>query len=112
MKNILIIILVFGLLFTFLAITSPDEVSLPLLLVPFIFLAFFIFFLARIFLGVFLKQTDQNGKRTIYSLIISLVVINFIVLSSVGQLTLQDMAITSLITLLAIIYVSKLQLKP
>lgn len=110
-KNTLKLLALVSTLFLYLVLTNPNQVSLPLILVPFVLLGFIIFLLFKTGLGFFFHESANKGKMTLLAMIVSVIIVNISLLRSIGQLTFQDAAISLLITVVAIIYISKFQFK-
>lgn len=94
----------------FLMNTNPNQVSLAMLLIPFIFIGLFIFLILKLSLDL-LNRGKNNKKDFIFSVAASVILVNFLILNSVRQLTIQDGIISVAITLILAFYVGKFQLK-
>lgn len=92
-------------------ITNPYEVNLAVLLVPFAILWILLYQMFRSVLSLLYKNSLHQYKIKIVSLIGSLLIVNFALLSSVGQLTLQDGVIVLLITVIGGFYLYKFQIR-
>lgn len=93
----------------FIGLTSPDDLSVGLLLIPFVLFGSFIYFLTIFFLAVFRYSQDDIKRQKAVGLLIALLFTNFAVLQSIGDITVQDILLAISITVVVIIYITKFQ---
>jgi hypothetical protein len=105
--RIIIIIFFTAMLALFLAVTSPNEIPGSLLLVPFGLIAAIFFNLLMLMTHIFRILSSNKGKQRGLATLFSVVLTNFLVLQSIGDLTAQDIFLISLITLIVVLYVAK-----
>lgn len=98
---------IFGL---FLLFTDPNKISLPLILIPYLLAALIIYRVLSFGLKTLLGSSLSSSKLKLYSLILTAVVINFALLKSIGQITLQDGLISAAIVIVSVIYISRFSL--
>lgn len=108
-RKILILAILAVLFLVFLTATNPSQSSLAVLLIPFIFIGLFIFIIIKLVLD-FLNRGKNSRKDFIFSLALSIIVVNFLILNSVRQLSIQDGIISVTITIVLAVYLSKFQL--
>lgn len=97
------------LLFAFTLSTDPHKISLISVLIPFILLG--IIFYNTITLGAEkLFGVRKAGRLRLFSLVGTVVLVNFALLSSIGQLTAQDTLLTALITIVGGFYLYKFRI--
>lgn len=106
-KHLIQSLLIALLLMLFLMLTNPNEVSLPLILVPYILASLLFYRLFSIILGIWFGTRADRRKIKIYSIVLTVVIINFALLKSIGQLTIQDGLISVAIIVISAIYISK-----
>lgn len=109
-KDMLQILVPVGLLVVFLVSTNPYDISLPFVLIPYLLAAYIFYKLARTLLNVLLSGIVGEAKIKLYSVIATAVIINFALLKSLGELTLQDGLISFAIAAVAIVYIGKFSL--
>ncbi len=107
MTAIIVSLLLFSL---FISFTNPNQVNLGVILIPFVLLGVIFYILLNLLLEKFFKNTYRRKKIKLFSLIGALLIVNFMLLSSIGQLTPQDTILTVLITVIASFYLYKFQL--
>jgi hypothetical protein len=98
-----------GMLIVFLGLTNPANLSIGLLLIPFLLFGLFIYFLTNFFLAVFRFSYNDTKRQKAIGLLISLLFTNFAVLQSIGDITIQDIVLAGTITTVVIVYISKFQ---
>lgn len=101
------ILLLTLLLFIFLVTTDPNKISLPLILIPYVLASIIIYRLSVLILGRVYARSANRAKIKLYSLLIAAVSINFALLKSIGQLTVQDGLISLAIIIIAGLYINK-----
>lgn len=112
MKQIIEKVFIFGLplviLWLFFSLTNPNDLSLPLFLVPILL----IFITTYIYgLGVIKKLTPRNRYRLtpkILATVLALGLTGLVVLQSINQLTLVDFGLLGLFTLLLTAYIKRM----
>lgn len=111
-KTVLIFILLISLI-VFVSLTNPNDVSLLVILVPFALLGLIIYNVLTLVIGRLYTPTKvkNNYKVKLFSFLGAVIVINFALLSSIGQLTVQDGAIAFLITIIGGFYLYRFQIK-
>lgn len=97
-------------LILFLMFTNPESISLPLILVPYLLMAVLVYRLFSFGLNIWFVGTKNKRKIRLYSIVLTVVVINFALLKSIGQLTVQDGLISAAIIVVSAIYISKFSL--
>ena len=110
-SKLLFTLLLLVIMAVFLAATNPNEISLLAILVPFVILGLIIYQLIMALLVIFYDGKSKNNKPKIISVVLSFVIVNFALLSSIGQLTLQDGLIAILIVVIGAFYLYKLQVR-
>lgn len=93
-------------LIVFLILTNPSEIPLPLILIPYLLFATISYKIASLLLGV-LFSGGNISKVKLYSVIIAVVLTNFALLKSIGQLTFQDAAISAAIVMVSAVYINR-----
>lgn len=91
----------------FLLITNPETLALPLLVVPFIILLLCLYFSGLVFLGAFFKELPPSRKKTMALLVGALPTL-LLLLASIKQLTIRDMAIVIGLLGLLMFYLKRL----
>ena len=109
-KRVATIIVSLFLFFLFILFTNPQEVSLAIILVPFILLGIVFYNLLTLFIERFFKKRQRAGKLRLFGLIGTLILVNFTLLSSIGQFTPQDTILAILITIVGGFYLYKFQI--
>lgn len=109
-KNLLILTSSLIVLGAFMMLTNPDQVPLYLLLIPFILIFFIIFVVTRVFLVFFFGGKGNLTRFNLLAMVISIVLVNFILLRSVDQLTIQDAVLSTAVTLILGVYINKFRL--
>ena len=110
-KYLISFIFLAGFLLVFLMFTNPKDVPLPFILVPFVFFGVVVFLLVRVLLNIFLSGDEKYAKKNLYGAILAVIIVNFALLRSIGQLTFRDGVISVLFTIVVVIYISKLRIK-
>lgn len=105
----LIIVVLLGLLFIFLAVTNPNNLVLGLLLTPFVLFGVITYHTIRLFMTLFRYMPGNEARQRTVALIFSVLFTNFAVLQSIGRLTVQDVVLALAITALVSLYVAKFQ---
>lgn len=100
---IAVLILILAMLFT----TNPENVPLPLLIVPFILIFSFFYLLIQLFLKQFLKNSSKRMKQGL-SISLSFMLVLLLILQSINQLTLKDQLIAFGLALLLLFYFRKI----
>ncbi len=106
-KRMLEIVVLAAILLLFLLFTDPNNISLPLIIVPYMLGALILYKILLVLLEVFLNGSVKSSKLKLYSLISTAVLINFALLKSIGQITLQDGLISLAIMIVSVIYINK-----
>lgn len=109
-KHLLQTLVIAAALIVFLMFTNPQSVSLPLILVPYLLAAVLVYRLFFLVLNIWFGGARNKRKIRLYSIVVTVVVINFALLKSIGQLTVQDGLISAAIIIVSAIYVSKFSL--
>lgn len=108
-KKIIHVFILAVLMFLFMMLTDPGGIPIPFLLIPYLLLAFIFYNLAS--LGMEIIFRGANGSKIrLYSIVIAAVFINFALLKSINQLTVQDAAISMAIVVVSAVYISKFSL--
>lgn len=97
-------------LILFLVFTDPNRISLPLILVPYLLASLIIYRSVNLILFGLFAGTAKKSKIRLYSLIITAVTVNFALLKSIGQITVQDFLISGAIVVVSVIYISRFSL--
>jgi len=93
----------------FISSTNPHEITLLAILFPFILIGIAFYNLITIVFERLFAPAKKNKLR-IYSLIGTVMLVNFALLSSIGQLTVQDSILALLITAVGGAYLYKFQI--
>lgn len=109
-KRILEIPLLTGLLLVFLLFTDPNKISLPFIVVPYILGALIVYRILFLLLVLIFKHAIKEAKLKLYSLIATTILVNFALLKSIGQITIQDALISGAIMIISIVYINKFSL--
>jgi hypothetical protein len=105
LNKIMVILSVLGVLAVFLALTNPQRIALPLLLVPFLLIGTLVFLIVRLFLPL---QTDKKSLTSrIIPVMLSIFSVIILLLSSLHQLTWRDTLLVTGFGLLFILYISR-----
>jgi len=91
----------------FISTTNPNNVVLPVLLMPFMGIALCIYFGSRYVLDQMLAFGGQRSKQTVAALVPTILVTMSILLKSIGQLTFEDVGIISILVLIVFFYLSR-----
>ena len=111
LKRPLILMVLYGGFFVFLASTDPKKLAIGWLIVPFIWL-FFSLFLTFIYVIDWLSVNHRHNRRqTILAALLAAVPTVMLLLDSVDQLTLKDGLLIIGLGGLALFYVNKISLK-
>lgn len=110
-KRISLVILYCG-LFVFLLLTNPTSLPIAFLVVPFIWVYLAIFFACYYFIrrvvGWILQRSLNRRKSLAIASLFAFVPTSILILKSIDQLTLRDIAIVSILGLIMAFYVSRL----
>lgn len=112
MKQVQKLILLIALWLTlplFLLLTNPETLSLPLLTIPFLLLAFSLYKTTTIGLGMFAKNMDQRRKRLI-ALNTAIFPTLLLILASIRQLTARDVAIVIALLVILTFYMKRIDI--
>jgi hypothetical protein len=109
-KTFLILLILVVSLIIFMLNTNPQQVSLGLLLVPFCLIAIIAYVITRYTILVVRKKDKPSAKSIILSVSIAILSVNFLLLRSINQLTLQDVLISFAISAILAFYVTKFRL--
>jgi len=107
-KKIILLIILSACLLGYMVLTNPADIPLGLLLVPFLLILFVVFILANLLIGLL---RGNNKKTTFYAAVLAIIIVNFLILRSVGQFTFQDGLISIAITGILAFYISKFKIK-
>ena len=107
-KKIILLIILSACLLGYMVLTNPADIPLGLLLVPFLLILFIVFILANLLIGLL---RGSNKKTTFYAAVLAIIIVNFLILRSVGQFTFQDGLISIAITGILAFYISKFKIK-
>lgn len=110
-KRILILALSIICLLGFVTLTNPENIPLAFLLVPFLLIAVIVFTAVDYLVGLFQKDKKSSSRSVVFSAVLTVIIVNFLVLNSVGQLTVQDGLISVAITVILAFYINKFQIK-
>lgn len=99
-----------AILIFFLVLTDPNRISLPLILVPYLLASLIVYRLVSLVLLGLFAGTVKKSKIRLYALIITAVAVNFALLKSIGQITVQDFLISGAIVVVSVIYISRFSL--
>jgi hypothetical protein len=106
-KKTLEALILAGILALFLGLTDPDKIPLYLVLIPYILGALISYRALLILLSLVFNSSVKNSKLRMYSLLTTAILINFALLKSIGQITVQDTLISLAIMVVSVIYISK-----
>lgn len=109
-RKILVILIALSTLLAFMALTSPKDIPLYLVLIPFALIAVICFFLIDLILYIFRPGLERSRKSKLIAVAISVSFVNFLLLRSINQLSIQDILISASITIILFIYIVKFQL--
>lgn len=110
-KHLIRMSIIAATLVIFLISTNPGSISLPLVLVPYALAALLLYELFLLIFAVWFRGGGNKRKIKLYSIILTVVIINFALLKSIGQLTIQDGIISVAIIVVSAIYISKFSLQ-
>lgn len=91
-------------------VTSPSQLPITGLILPFIFLSSAIYFTLCLILQKYTKLTEKKLKR--FAVLGSVAIILTIALQSLGQLTVRDVIVACVIIALAYFYITRVSGKP
>lgn len=94
-----------SLLFVIFVVTNPDDISLSLLLIPYIVIGVLAYKIFNVMLIIF--SHDNSNKTKLFSLGACFFVVLILLLESLAQLTLKDGLLVFGFTLFFMIYVYK-----
>lgn len=94
----------------FASLTNPQEVSLVIILVPFILLGIVFYNILMLIMEKFFRKSSRKRKVRLFSVVTTVILVNFALLSSIGQLTPQDTLLAALITIVGGFYLYKFQI--
>lgn len=94
----------------FVTLTNPRNIPLYLTLVPFTLLFLIIFSAMRLVLSVFIGDKAASVRLNIFAVMLSVILVNFMLLRSVDQLSIQDAIISTSIALILAVYINKFRL--
>lgn len=94
----------------FVSLTNPQEVSLVVILVPFILLGIIFYNILMLIIERLFGETSRARKIKLFSVVGTVILVNFALLSSIGQLTPQDTILAALITIVGGFYLYKFQI--
>ena len=105
-RLLLLTILLYAAIPALLLLTSPDNLPLPLLVLPFLLLFIALYMTSQLITGKFFSHLKTGVRR---GLAISLAALPtlLLVLQSVGQLTIRDSLITVGLVVILIVYFKK-----
>jgi len=109
-KRVITVVVATILFFTFILLTNPREISLAAILVPFALLGVIFYNILIFIIERFFKKSAKKKKIKILGLVGTIILVNFTLLSSIGQLTPQDTILAILITVLGGFYLYKFQI--
>lgn len=109
-SRLITIVMSLLLFFVFISLTNPQEINLLAILIPFILLGVALYNLITVTVKVFLRKATKKNKLRLFALVGTAILVNFVLLSSIGQLTLQDTVLTVLITVVGGFYLYKFQI--
>ncbi len=109
-KRIAVTLISVFLFLIFLLFTNPNEVSLAVILIPFVLIGVIIYNVLTLVIEGFFKRSTKKKKVKLFALVGTVILINFTLLSSIGQLTPQDTILAILITLIGGFYLYKFQI--
>jgi len=108
--RIAIVILSALLILCFLALTNPQTLPISYLLIPFALAAVFFYQIFTVFMVLFRIGTADGTKQRLAAVLFSILATNFLILQSIGRLTVQDIILAAGISVIVSVYVSKFQL--
>ena len=106
-KKIYFLIIAAICLMAFMSLTNPDQIPIVFLLMPFLAIGYILFLVFDYFINIF---QGSRKRAAVLSVVLTVVIINFLILRSIGQLTFQDGLISVFITTILGFYISKFQL--
>jgi hypothetical protein len=110
-SNRLVKIIIFsGLLTLFLSFSNPSSIPLPLLLVPYLLSGLIIYEIVYLVLDRLVGFPKSKHKLNLYALLITVLFTNFMLLKSIGQLTVQDALISLAIIVVSTVYIGRFSL--
>lgn len=105
-KQLIHILVLASILVVFLLSTNPNNISLLLILVPYVIIAIIVYKVVLLVLGL-LRLTTNPAKNRLYATIVTVIITNLLLLKSIGQLNFQDGLISLSIILLSSLYISR-----
>lgn len=109
-RKITTIVVALVLFFAFILFTNPLEISLIAILIPFVLLGVIFYNVLTLIIEGFFKELAKKRKARIFALVGTVILVNFALLSSIGQLTIQDTVLAVLITIVGGFYLYKFQI--
>ncbi len=106
-QKLISVIVVWITLPIFLLSTNPETLALPLLIAPFIILLVGLYLSASLFLGAFFHELPLSRRKTMAGIFASLPTL-LLLLASIRQLTIRDMAIVIGLLGLLMFYLKRL----
>lgn len=106
-KKLIVILLFWVSLLVFMLITHPESLPLPLLIMPFALLAIALYKTARTVLRVSFRQISDQKVKTMAGVIAVLPTL-LLILASIRQLTVRDVAIVFGLLLLLVFYMRRI----
>lgn len=108
--RIIVIFLSALLVVGFLTLTNPQTLPISYLLIPFALTAIFFYQIFSVFMVLFRLGEANGTKQRLAALLFSILATNFLILQSIGRLTLQDIILASVISIVVSVYISKFQI--
>jgi hypothetical protein len=111
-KNLLKLGLLYGGLAIFLLSTDPRNLSLPLLLIPFIWLGVCLYVAIRYCLTLFSTRYRKisNNRKNSLAVTLAAIPVCMLLLKSIGQLTIRDVFILAGLIAIGTFYVGRVRL--
>ena len=107
-KRLVLLIALYAGLIAFLLVTNPNKLTIGWLILPFVWLFCNLFLTALVFMDIF-GYKYRSKKRLGVTLLVALIPTIILILDSVNQLTLRDCLLITIVGLLAVFYIGKLQ---
>lgn len=108
-KRFFLVLILLALFILFMALYSPSNLNLGLLLVPFLLMGVIIYNLMILLMDIFRLARRSSERRQAFAVVCSVIVVNFVILQSIGRITLADVAIIIIITSIVVFYVTRLR---
>lgn len=104
LSKIIACVIAAGVLLAYILLTNPNNVALPLLLIPFILIGYIVYAVVGLMLHAF--TTEQTGLfGTLLPLSAGFIAVALMVLSSLHQLTWKDVGLVLVFTTLLWLYI-------